>query len=108
LYARTIAYMRFEVDVYPAGPGPEDVVEIGDLIFRDPSGQIKDACTGIPIRDATVTLFVEYPSGSGNFIESPDENQIPVDNPLITGDDGRYRWDVVSGIYNPSLRTLFP
>jgi len=95
----SIAHMMFEVDVYPAGPGPEDVIERGDLIFRDPSGQIKDACTGTPIRDATVTLFVEYPPGSGNFIESPDENQIPVDNPLITGDDGRYRWDVVSGTY---------
>lgn len=94
----SIAHLTFEVDVAPAGP-ENDVIEKGDLIFIDPSGKIIDACTGSPIRDATVTLFVEYPSGSGSFIESPDENQIPVDNPLITGDDGRYRWDVVPGTY---------
>lgn len=93
------AQMRFEADVYPAGPGPEDAIQIGDIIFIDPSGQIKDACTGNSISDATVTLLVEYPLGTGNFIDSPPENQIPEDNPLITGDDGRYSWLTIPGTY---------
>jgi hypothetical protein len=93
------AQMRFEVDVAPAGKGPEDAIQIGDIIFIDPSGMIKNACTDESINNATVTLLVEYPPGTNNFIESPPENQIPEDNPLITGGDGRYSWLTIPGTY---------
>jgi len=93
------ARMRFEVDVAPAGAGHEDAIEIGDLIFIDPSGQIRSACTGAPIIGANVTLLVEYPPTTGNFIISPPENQEPSTNPQITGVDGKYSWLTVPGTY---------
>lgn len=93
------AQMRFEVDVAPAGQGMEDAIEIGDIIFIDPSGVIKDAYNGFLISGATVTLLYEYPPGTNNFIVSPPENQNPVDNPLIIGTDGRYSWLTIPGTY---------
>jgi hypothetical protein len=94
--------MTFEVDVDPAGPGPEDAIQIGDIIFIDPSGQIQDACTGAPISGANVTLLVEFPPLTGNFVVSPPGNQIPPDNPLTTGADGMYNWTTVLGTYKVS------
>lgn len=98
-FSRGTAEMRFEVDVAPAGVGPEDAIEIGDIIFIDPSGQIKNACSGDPISNANVMLLVEYPPGSNSFTESPPEYQMPSDNPLITGLDGRYSWLTIPGTY---------
>lgn len=93
------AQMTFKVDVAPAGPGPDDAIQIGDIIFIDPSGQIQNACTGAPIGGTTVTLMVEFPPGTGNFIRSLPTNQIPSDNPLTTGADGMYSWLTVPGRY---------
>jgi len=93
------AQMRFEVDVSPQGPGPEDAVQIGDIIFIDPSGTIRDACTGAPISGATATLLVEFPPTTGIFIVSPPAFQIPPDNPLTTGADGIYSWLTIPGTY---------
>ena len=97
------AQMNFSVDVDPAGPSPNDAIQIGDIIFRDPSGQIQDACTGAPISGVTATLLIEFPPTTGNFIESPTglvlPNQIPDVNPLITGADGRYSWLTVPGTF---------
>ena len=97
------ARMNFSVDVDPAGPSPNDTIQIGDIIFRDPSGQIQDACTGAPISGVTATLLIEFPPTTGNFIESPTglvlPNQIPDVNPLITGADGRYSWLTVPGTF---------
>lgn len=86
------AQMTFKVDILPSGLGPEDIIEIGDIVFRDPSGQIKDACTNEPINEASATLLVEFPPTSGNFIESPSTYQIPTTNPLTTDADGMYSW----------------
>lgn len=91
------AQMTFEVDINPLGSGAEDVIEIGDIVFRDPSGQIKDACTNAPIDGASATLLVEYPPTTGNFIVSPPAYQIPETNPLTTGADGMYSWLTVAG-----------
>jgi len=93
------AQMRFEVDVAPAGKGSEDAIQIGDIIFIDPSGMIKNACTGDSISDATVTLLVEYPPGTNNFIVSPPEKQIPGDNPVTSDEEGRYSWLTIPGTY---------
>ncbi len=93
------AQMNFTIDRLPAGPGPEDAVQIGDIIFIDPSGTIKDACTGAPISGANATLLVEFPPTTGSFIVSPPANQIPPTNPLTTGADGVYSWLTVPGTY---------
>jgi len=95
------AQMRFEVDVAPAGnwPGPEDALEIGDIIFIDPSGIIRSSCTNTPINGATATLLKEWPPTTGNFEISPSVNQIPQTNPQITGVDGKYGWLTVPGLY---------
>lgn len=92
------ARMVFEADVFPAGLSSEDFIQKGDIIFIDPSGQIRDYCTNAPINDALVWLFV-WDGKTSDFIISPPENQIPQNNPLITGSDGLYRWDVISGRY---------
>ncbi len=93
------AQMRFEVDVFPPGPDANDSIQIGDIIFIDPSGTIRDACTGAPISGANATLLVESPPGSGVYIASPPANQIPPTNPLTTGADGIYSWLTVPGTY---------
>lgn len=100
------AQMTFEVDRNPSGPSGLDFIEIGDIIFIDPSGRVIDACTRAPISGANATLLVEYPPGTGNFTISPPENQIPDDNPQITGEDGKYSWLTVPGTYK--VRADFP
>jgi hypothetical protein len=93
------AQMRLEVDITPTGPGAEDVFKIGDIIFRDPSGQIKNSCTNEPINGAKTLLMVEFPPTTGNFIVSPSGSQIPSTNPLTTGTDGNFSWMTVPGTY---------
>jgi len=93
-----VAHMRFEADISPAGPGNEDVIEIGDIVFIDPSGQIRNSCTKEPINGANVLLMVESPS-TGNFTVSPSSYQIPSTNPLTIGTDGIYSWMTEPGTY---------
>ncbi len=90
------AQMNFSV--HRAIPS-DDFIQIGDLIFVDPSGRILDACSGAPINGATATLLIEAPPTTGNFIVSPPANQIPPANPQTTGADGMYSWNVVPGTY---------
>lgn len=84
------AEMTFKVDVNPPGI---DFFEIGDIIFLDPSGQIRNSCDDKPIEGAEATLYLEFPPGS--FIESPTGYQVPDINPQTTLADGYYRWDVI-------------
>lgn len=93
------ARMKLEIDIAPAGPGAEDMIKIGDIIFRDPSGQIKNSCTNKPINGANALLMVEFPPTTGNFILSPSGSQIPSTNPLTTETDGKYSWMTVPGTY---------
>jgi hypothetical protein len=95
-----IAGMTFKVDVNPLGfdlnPPSTDFIEIGDIIFLDPSGQIRNSCNNQPIKDAQVTLYLEFPPG--NFIKSPIGQPIPYQmpdvNPQVTLADGYYSWVV--------------
>jgi len=66
---RESAQMTFKVDVLPAGnwQGPEDMIQIGDIIFIDPSGKIINACTNEPISGVTVTLLKELEPNTGTF-----------------------------------------
>lgn len=99
------AQMTFKVHVDPNGPNPGDFTEIGDVIFLDPSGVIRNSCDNQPIAGATVTLYMEFPqnSGNGNFIISPSgstpPNQLPDINPLTSLADGSYGWDVPPNTY---------
>ncbi|HWR26587.1 MAG TPA: PxKF domain-containing protein, partial [candidate division Zixibacteria bacterium] len=92
------AQMKFEVDIEPLGSDNGDMIQIGDIIFIDPSGEIRNSCTVEPIEGATVSLYVMDPL-TGSFSLSPAENQRPSDNPLTTGVDGRYFWMTKFGVY---------
>jgi len=96
------ARMRFDVDVAPAGSSSEDMVQIGDIRFIDPSGQIRNACNNKPINDAKVTLWLEFPPTTGNFIVSPSENQLEA-NPQNTSKEGFYGWMTLAGTYKVTV-----
>ena len=70
-------------------------------IYIDPSGVVQ-TLSGIPIRDAVVTLF-RSDSPTGPFEQVPDGSAImsPSNraNPDQTDAEGRFRWDVISGYY---------
>jgi uncharacterized repeat protein (TIGR01451 family) len=70
-------------------------------IYIDPAGYIYDVATGERISGASVWL--QQPDGIGGWQDvsvgqSPAVMQPDV-NPLITGIDGQYQWDVLAGIY---------
>ena len=103
-----VAQMRVDIDCppdtanYPTNPANisgEDVFQIGDIVFYDPSGRVLDACNGKPLEGATTTLLKEFPPTSGNFIIPATADHLPVDNPQITDADGSYGWDVTPGLY---------
>lgn len=100
--------MRIDIDCPPGTPGYpedptkigfEDAVQIGNIVFLDPSGTIKDACTGGALVGATVTLLKESPPPIGNFVVPNPADHIPATNPQTTGADGKYAWVVVPGTY---------
>lgn len=97
-FPRGVAQMTFNVDVNPPGSGSEDFIELGNIIFLDPSGQIRSACNNKAIGGAEAKLYVEFPPTSGNFIISPPENQLE-SNPQITSEDGFYGWMTQPGKY---------
>ncbi len=71
--------------------GSEDILEIGDMLFFDPNGTIFESYTGIPLNGAKVTLLVENPEGSNNFVVATS-GFLPEENPKITSSDGKYSW----------------
>ena len=101
-----VANLKFYVDCPADTSGfPEDIsliagedeIQQGGNIYVDPSGNIKDACTGNPLAGATATLSVESPPGTGNFIAPSSTDTIPTTNPQTTGSDGEFGWVVVPG-----------
>ncbi len=75
---------------------------VGFDIYIDPAGYIYDISTGARIQGATVWLqrmnasnatWENVPTGQVPNISQPDVN------PLITGVDGQYQWDVLPGSY---------
>jgi len=70
-------------------------------IYVDPAGYIYDSVTDGRISGASVWL--QQPDGLGGWMnvsvgQDPAVMQ-PDANPLITGIDGQYQWDVLPGIY---------
>ncbi len=70
-------------------------------IYIDPAGYIYDVDTGERISGASVWL--QHPDGSGGWENVPTGQSPaimqPDVNPLITGADGQYQWDVLEGSY---------
>jgi|GEM_PF-1512802 len=73
------------------------------LVFIDPSGFILD-CAGDIVVGATVTLSrSDTATGTQVVVADGDatimDPSVNVNNPTLSGSDGRYRWDVVAGFY---------
>lgn len=73
-------------------------------IYIDPSGVVQDQ-NGNPIAGATVTLLRDNPATLIRDFEAVADGSVLMDpavnntNPDVTGDDGRFRWDVVRGLW---------
>jgi uncharacterized repeat protein (TIGR01451 family) len=78
-----------------------DVETVTFDIYIDPAGYIYDADTGERIAGATVWL--QWSDGEGGWENVPTGETPPIsqpdENPLITGEDGQYQWDVLAGSY---------
>ena len=70
-------------------------------IYIDPAGYIYDQATGNRITGARVWL--QIPDGEGGWQNAPTglnpAISQPDTNPLVTGADGQYQWDVLAGSY---------
>jgi hypothetical protein len=79
--------------------GPDASVEFS--IYIDPSGKVLDE-NDAPVAGATVTLL-RSDTDSGPFEPLPDGSAImsPSNrtNPMVTGADGVFHWDVLAGFY---------
>ena len=78
------------------------------LVFIDPSGAIVD-CARNPVPGAEVTLWrADDATGTPVMVADGDDSvmdpTINVANPSISDADGRYRWDVVPGFYQVTVR----
>lgn len=80
------------------GEGQQPVVF---SIYVDPAGYVFDQETGERISDASV--FLQIPNGVGGWFNAPTglspAISQPDANPLTTGSDGQYQWDVLPGLY---------
>lgn len=70
-------------------------------LYIDPAGYIYDVATGERISDAAVWL--QRSDGQGGWENIPIDQTPPIMqpdvNPLFTGADGQYQWDVLEGSY---------
>lgn len=70
-------------------------------LYVDPAGYIYDSVTGERISSASVWL--QRPDGLGGWESVPTGQNPPImqpdANPLVTGADGQYQWDVLEGSY---------
>jgi hypothetical protein len=94
-----------EMDIFidcPAGTADETVTF---QIYIDPSGTVLDQ-SGQPVEGATVTLLRSDSTG-GPFVPVPNGSDLmsPANrsNPVLTGADGRFGWDVVGGYYRMTV-----
>jgi CSLREA domain-containing protein len=70
---------------------------VGSLQFVDPSGTVRDGCTGRRLGGATVSLLKNEPYGSASYVMPDPGEHVPTDNPELTTADGVFAWDVVPG-----------
>ncbi len=89
------------VSIHIDCPGADPDQNIAFNVYIDPSGTVL-TLGGDPVEGATVTLF-RSDSSSGPFDAVPNgsgimsiANQL---NPMTTGPDGHFGWDVIAGFY---------
>ncbi len=81
---------------------PDDAGSVSFNIYIDPSGVVQDQ-HGNPIAGTVVTLLRDNPETSEQDFEAVADGSAVMDprvnntNPDVTGSDGLFRWDVVSG-----------
>jgi len=87
---------------------PGRVEEIDFSIYIDPAGYVYDVITGLRIEDATVWL--QRPDGADGWENIPTganpANMNPDVNPLVTGVDGQYQWNVLEGSYRVHVEAV--
>ena len=82
------ALFKKDFELKPVGP----IIKITYLI--DPSGNVYDFSTDNPIEDVTATIYYKDENGYAVQWDAEYYNQI---NPVITGKDGFFQWDVHEG-----------
>jgi len=85
----------------------DDGCQIAGVFLIDPSGVVSDGDTGTPISGASVTLERLNPAQSSyQAMAMPLDGGMfsPEVNPQLTGEDGRYAWDVVAGEYRVQVQ----
>jgi subtilisin family serine protease len=79
--------------------GSSDQIEFN--VYIDPSGTVENTA-GAPLTGATVTLL-RADTASGPFVPVPDGSAVMSpsnrSNPMTTGADGVFHWDVLAGYY---------
>ena len=87
---------------------PGRVEEIDFSIYIDPAGYVYDVITGLRIEGATVWL--QRPDGADGWENvltgASPANMNPDVNPLVTGVDGQYQWDVLEGSYRVHVEAV--
>ena len=93
---------RAQVTITVRCDGASEPVEFS--VYIDPSGVVVDQF-GKPVAGATVTLLRENPGTVAVDFEAVADGSVLMDatvnstNPDVTGSDGRFRWDVVAGLW---------
>ena len=82
----------------------------------DPSGAVYDKASKKPIKDAEVTAYwIPYDGTKSFFTKKPaatnygkkwDSSEYMQSNPLLTDEDGKYKWDVPEGWWR--VKTTLP
>jgi uncharacterized repeat protein (TIGR01451 family) len=87
-------------------PGRVEEIDFG--IYIDPAGYVYDVVTGLRINGASVWL--QRPDGLDGWENVPTgaspANMNPDINPLVTGVDGQYQWDVLEGSYRVHVEAI--
>lgn len=90
-----------EVTIHITCPNTDENKQIVFNIYIDPSGIVQDTA-GHPITDATVTLYrSDTENGPFEAVANGSEIMSPSNraNPVTTGNDGIFGWDVIAGFY---------
>ena len=93
---------RTHVSISVNCDGASDAAEFD--MYIDPSGVVVDQF-GRPVAGATVTLLRDDPGTVAFDFEAVAAGSVWMDpavnsaNPIVTGADGRFRWDVVAGLW---------
>lgn len=78
------------------------IAEVAVLV--DPIGYVTDADTGLPVPGALVECFVAKDGNTNDWVRWDSESHGQPANPLMTGENGYYGWNMPTGIYRVSAQ----